>query len=196
MNFDKSADGLLPAVVQDLDSGAVLMLGYMNDASLKQTQESGWVTFFSRSKQRLWTKGEDSGNRLQVVEIREDCDQDALLIIATPLGPTCHTGAPSCFGASDRSALSSLARLERTVLQRLRYRPAGSYIASLAERGLDRMAQKVGEEAIETVIAAKNADDDQFVSEAADLLFHLTVLLNARGKSLADVASELERRAG
>jgi phosphoribosyl-ATP pyrophosphohydrolase/phosphoribosyl-AMP cyclohydrolase len=170
------------------------MLGYMNEAALAQTKESGFVTFYSRSKQRLWTKGEASGNRLRLVSVTEDCDADAVLVLAEPSGPTCHNGTTSCFAASPLPAFAQFHATEQTVAQRLRERPEGSYVAHLASQGLDRMAQKVGEEAVETVIAAKNEDRTILVSEAADLVFHLTVLLQARGCSLADVAQELGRR--
>lgn len=194
MNFSKQADGLVPAVVQDANSGQVLMLGYMNEAALAQTKETGFVTFYSRSKQRLWTKGEASGNRLQLVSVTEDCDADAVLVLAEPSGPTCHNGTVSCFAAAPLPAFAQFHATEQTVAQRLRDRPEGSYVAHLATQGLDRMAQKVGEEAVETVIASKNDDRTILVSEAADLLFHLSVLLQARGCSLGDVARELGRR--
>lgn len=200
MNFAKSADGLVPAIVQDVVSREVLMLGYMNAEALEATRRSGLVTFYSRSRQQLWRKGETSGNELRVAEIREDCDHDALLILATPAGPTCHTGAVSCFSpakAQDPAPPRDLAFLEvltAVIAQRVRERPEGSYIAKLLTKGLDRVAQKVGEEAVETVIAAKNADPQAFESEAADLLFHLMVLLELRGASLARLAEVLASR--
>lgn len=194
MNFSKQADGLIPAVVQDANSGQVLMLGYINEAALDQTRETGFVTFYSRSKQRLWTKGESSGHRLRLISITADCDADAVLILAEPSGPTCHNGTTSCFAAAPLPDFARFHATEQTVAQRMRERPEGSYVASLVRRGLDRIAQKVGEEAVETVIASKNEDKEVLVSEAADLLFHLTVLLQARGCSLRDVSRELGRR--
>ena len=188
------AKGLLPAIIQDAETGEVLMLGYMNAESLEKTQETGRVTFYSRSRQRLWTKGETSGNFLDVVEIQPDCDKDALLIRARAHGPTCHRGTRSCFDAAE-GAQGVLARLESTIRQRFESAdPGASYVARLAHAGIDRMAQKVGEEAVETVIASKNPEVEPFESEAADLLFHLLVLLHARGSSLARVTAILEGR--
>lgn len=201
MNFAKMADGLIPAVVQDAATRQVLMLGYMNAEALEQTRKSRRVTFYSRSRQQLWVKGETSGNYLELQQILEDCDQDALLILATPLGPTCHTGATSCFAALPGGApppprvdLSFLPELTAIIAQRVRERPEGSYVAKLLSKGLDRVAQKVGEEAVETVIAAKNPDQDTFESEGADLLFHLMVLLELRGSSLGQLAEVLRSR--
>ena len=189
-------DGLLPAIVQHWRSGEVLMLGYMNAEALAETQRAGHVTFFSRSKQRLWTKGESSGHVLGLKSVRIDCDADTLLIQAEPHGPTCHTGSFSCFG--DRSAvqppLGFLAELDVLVESRHAERPAGSYTTRLFEGGIRRMAQKVGEEGVETALAAVAQGDDDLLGEAADLLFHLTVLLRARGLSLADVADLLAKR--
>ncbi len=202
MNFAKMPDGLIPAVVQDAATRQVLMLGYMNAEALEQTRQCRRVTFFSRSRQQLWTKGETSGNYLGLNEICVDCDDDALLILATPRGPTCHTGAVSCFSPaqapSELSApprdLTFLNTLEQVVAQRIRERPEGSYIAKLLTKGLDRVAQKVGEEAVETVIAAKNPDQATFESEGADLLFHLMILLELRGASLGRLAEVLQSR--
>lgn len=201
MNFAKMADGLIPAVVQDAATRQVLMLGYMNAEALEQTRQSRRVTFYSRSRQQLWVKGETSGNYLELQQILEDCDQDALLILATPLGPTCHTGATSCFAALPGDApppprvdLSFLPELTAIIAQRVRERPEGSYVAKLLSKGLDRVAQKVGEEAVETVIAAKNPDQATFESEGADLLFHLMVLLELRGSSLGQLAEVLRSR--
>jgi phosphoribosyl-ATP pyrophosphohydrolase/phosphoribosyl-AMP cyclohydrolase len=194
--WDKS-DGLLPATIQDASSGRVLMLGYMNQEALRATLASGRVTFFSRSKQRLWTKGETSGNFLDLVEVAADCDQDALLILARPAGPTCHRGSQSCFGdalRSDATGLSFLAQLEAVIGQRISERPEGSYTAQLWSRGPTRMAQKVGEEGLEVALAAVTQADEQLVGEAADLLFHLALLLKSRGLSLAKVVQELEAR--
>lgn len=189
LNWGKS-DGLVPAIIQHAESHEVLMLGYMNAESLELTRKSGKVTFYSRTRQSLWVKGETSGNFLHVVEILPDCDQDALLIRARPEGPTCHRGTETCFG----SGISFLQELEEVVAGRFRDKPKGSYVTRLIEEGLDRMAQKVGEEAVETVIASKNPDQDTFESEASDLVFHLMVLLQARGSSLEKLCAVLKKR--
>ncbi len=193
LNWAKG-DGLLPAVVQHWQSGEVLMLGYMNAEALAETQRSGHVTFHSRSKNRLWTKGESSGHVLQLKSIRVDCDADTLLVQADPHGPTCHTGTSSCFGNAVRPPLGFLAELDALVAQRHADRPEGSYTTSLFEGGIRRMAQKVGEEGVETALAAVAQDDAELLGEAADLLFHLTVVLRARGLSLGDVAGLLAER--
>jgi phosphoribosyl-AMP cyclohydrolase / phosphoribosyl-ATP pyrophosphohydrolase len=189
-------DGLLPAIVQHWLSGEVLMLGYMNAEALARTQADGRVTFFSRSKQRLWTKGESSGHVLALKSIRVDCDADTLLVQAEPHGPTCHRGTSGCFGerAEAGPPLGFLAELDVLVASREAERPAGSYTTSLFEGGLRRMAQKVGEEGVETALAAVVQDDEALLGEAADLIFHLTVVLRARGLSLADVAALLAKR--
>ena len=189
-------NGLLPAIVQHWRSGEVLMLGYMNAAALAQTQVSGHVTFYSRSKQRLWTKGESSGHVLVLKSIRIDCDADTLLIQADPHGPTCHIGTSSCFGdsADVRPPLGFLAELDALVAQRHVERPGGSYTTKLFDSGIRRMAQKVGEEGVETALAAVVQGDEELLGEAADLVFHLTVALRARGLSLADVAAVLAER--
>ncbi|MDQ6645980.1 MAG: bifunctional phosphoribosyl-AMP cyclohydrolase/phosphoribosyl-ATP diphosphatase HisIE [Pseudomonadota bacterium] len=189
-------EGLLPAIVQHWLSGEVLMLGYMNAEALAQTQARGHVTFYSRSKQRLWTKGESSGHVLALKSIRIDCDADTLLIQADPHGPTCHTGTSSCFGDSldVRPPLGFLAELDALVARRDAERPEGSYTTSLFEGGIRRMAQKVGEEGVETALAAVVQGDDELLGEAADLIFHLTVVLRARGLSLGDVAGVLSAR--
>jgi phosphoribosyl-ATP pyrophosphohydrolase/phosphoribosyl-AMP cyclohydrolase len=186
-------DGLLPAIVQHWLSGEVLMLGYMNAEALAETQRSGHVTFYSRSKQRLWTKGEVSGHVLDLKSIRIDCDADTLLIQADPHGPTCHEGTSSCFGDGDdvRPPLGFLAELDALVAQRHADRPEGSYTTKLFDGGIRRIAQKVGEEGVETALAAVAQGDQELLGEAADLLFHLTVALRARGLSLADVAQVL-----
>ena len=195
LDWSKSPDGLIPAVVQHAETGQVLMLGYMNQAALEQTRATQLVTFYSRSKQRLWVKGESSGNYLDLVGVADDCDHDALLVLARPRGPTCHTGAASCFAdIANNDSISFLGTLQRTIDSRFAGKPEGSYVTKLIERGLDRMAQKVGEEGVETVIAAKNADDAALLGESADLLFHLMVLLRARGLSLAQVVRTLESR--
>ena len=187
-------DGLLPAVVQHWRSGAVLMLGYMNADALAQTQQTGKVTFFSRSKQRLWTKGETSGHFLLLKSLRGDCDNDTILIQAEPIGPTCHKGTQSCFGDGAEPPLAFLAELDALVAQRERERPAGSYTTKLFKGGIRRIAQKVGEEGVETALAAVAQDEAALRSESADLIFHLLVLLRARGVEFADVVEELRAR--
>lgn len=189
-------NGLLPTIVQHWQSGEVLMLGYMNAEALAHTQASGRVTFFSRSKQRLWTKGESSGHVLVLKGIRIDCDADTLLVQAEPHEPTCHEGTSSCFGESAdvRPPLGFLAELDTLVAQRHAERPEGSYTTSLFDGGIRRMAQKVGEEGVETALAAVAQDDAELLGESADLIFHLTVVLRARGLSLTDVAALLAER--
>lgn len=187
-------DGLLPAIVQHWRSGAVLMQGWMNEAALRATLASGNVTFYSRSKQRLWTKGETSQHFLRLREVMTDCDSDSLLLRAEPQGPTCHRGTESCFGAGAVRIPGFLGELDALVAARERERPAGSYTTNLFEAGVRRIAQKVGEEGVETALAAVAQDETALLGEAADLLFHLTVLLRARGLSLADAVAELERR--
>lgn len=188
--------GLLPAVVQDAKSGSVLMLGYMNRESLRSTLTNRRVTFFSRSKNRLWTKGETSGHFLDVVSVQADCDRDALLVTADPNGPTCHTGARSCFGEvlTDAQEVAFLTRLEGVIAQRIRDRPEGSYTARLWSEGPTRIAQKVGEEGVEVALAAVTQPDDRLIGESADLLFHLALLLKSRNLSLSDAVRELEQR--
>lgn len=194
--FTKYADGLVPAIVQDADSLAVLMLGFMNAEALAVTRETGRVTFYSRSRQQIWTKGETSGNYLDVVSIKADCDQDTLLIAARPAGPVCHTGAGTCFGesGSKETPTDHLIELENIIVRRRDEKPNGSYVASLFEKGINKIAQKVGEEAVELVIEAKDDDIGKFGSEAADLLFHYLILLTAKGISIADVVEELNGR--
>lgn len=186
----KKMGGLLPAVIQHDAEGVVLMVGYMDAAALAKTRRTGRVTFFSRSKKRLWTKGESSGNFLRLRSVALDCDGDALLVRAVPDGPTCHTGAAACFDVP----LDFLKDLDAVVADRFKKRPKDSYVSRLIKEGPDRIAQKVGEEAVETVIASKNKDRALFVGEAADLIFHLAVLLRARGASLSDAAAVLRRR--
>lgn len=189
--------GLLPAIVQHWLSGEVLMLGYMNAEALAQTQASGQVTFYSRGKQRLWTKGESSGHVLALKSIRVDCDADTLLVQAEPHGPTCHLGTSSCFGENQCPPLGFLAELDALVAQRHAERPAGSYTTRLFDGGIRRIAQKVGEEGVETALAAVAQDDAELLGEAADLVFHLTVALRARGLGLVDVVRVLaDRHAG
>ncbi|MBT2116816.1 bifunctional phosphoribosyl-AMP cyclohydrolase/phosphoribosyl-ATP diphosphatase HisIE [Dyella sp. LX-66] len=189
-------DGLLPAVVQHWLTGEVLMLGYMNAEALAKTQDSGQVTFFSRSKQRLWTKGESSGHVLALKSLRVDCDRDTLLVQVEPQGPTCHLGTSSCFGEQVEVAppLGFLAVLDRLVERRHVERPEGSYTTSLFEGGIRRMAQKVGEEGVETALAAVAQDDEALLGEAADLVFHLMVALRARGLGMGEVCRVLEAR--
>ena len=189
-------DGLLPAIVQHWRSGEVLMLGYMNAEALAQTQASGKVTFYSRSRQRLWTKGESSGHVLVMKSIRIDCDADTLLVQAEPHGPTCHLGTSSCFGdsAEVRPPLGFLAELDALVAQRHAQRPEGRYTTMLFESGIRRIAQKVGEEGVETALAAVAQGDGDLLGEAADLIFHLIVALRARGLSLADAVAVLTDR--
>lgn len=197
-NSDKLAwdkmDSLLPAIVQDALSGKVLMQGYMDQAALAQTLETGKVTFFSRSKQRLWTKGETSGNTLDLVSVACDCDQDSLLVLANPNGPTCHTGVESCWFDGNTPAFTFLADLERVLAARKDADPKSSYTASLYNKGIKRIAQKVGEEGVETALAATVHDKEELKNEAADLLYHLTVLLQASDMSLNDALTVLRER--
>lgn len=193
IDWDK-VGGLLPAIVQDADSGMVLMLGYMNREALARTLELRRVTFYSRTRQRLWTKGESSGHGLELEQLALDCDGDTLLVLARPQGPTCHLGTASCFGAFPGPELSFLGQLDRLVATRERERPAGSYTTRLFEQGRRRIAQKVGEEGVETALAALVEDDEALLGEAADLLFHLLVLLRERGLGLDRVAARLRER--
>jgi phosphoribosyl-AMP cyclohydrolase / phosphoribosyl-ATP pyrophosphohydrolase len=186
-------DGLLPAIVQDADSRRVLMLGYMSREALANTLESGWVTFYSRSRQQLWTKGESSGHRLALVAIECDCDRDTLLVQARPQGPTCHLGTVSCFPSAPGDVLGDLDAL---IARRAVELPAGSYTTKLFESGIKRIAQKVGEEGLETALAAVVEDDEALLGETADLLYHAIVLLRARGLSLADALAVLAKRRG
>ena len=196
MNIDiKSAHGLIPAIIQDSETKNVLMLGYMNEESLQKTIETQKVTFFSRSKQRLWTKGEESGNFLELVDIKNDCDGDTLLIQAKPVGPTCHTGADTCWQEENKENYGFISSLEKTIATRRENADSEkSYVASLFEKGINKIAQKVGEEAVEVVIEAKDDNDDLFLSESADLLFHYLILLQAKGFQLNDVVNVLKKR--
>ncbi|HAI71007.1 MAG TPA: bifunctional phosphoribosyl-AMP cyclohydrolase/phosphoribosyl-ATP diphosphatase, partial [Alteromonas australica] len=187
-------DNLLPAIVQDALSGKVLMQGYMDQDALTKTLETGKVTFFSRSKQRLWTKGETSGHTLDLVSVACDCDQDSLLVLANPNGPTCHTGAESCWFEGNTPAFTFLADLERVLAARKDADPKSSYTASLYNKGIKRIAQKVGEEGVETALAATVHDKEELKNEAADLLYHLTVLLQASDMSLNDALNVLRER--
>jgi phosphoribosyl-ATP pyrophosphohydrolase/phosphoribosyl-AMP cyclohydrolase len=190
-------DGLMPAIVQDARSGQVLMFAYMNREALRMTLADKRVTFFSRSRNRLWTKGESSGHWLNVVDVVADCDRDTVLVLATPVGPTCHLGTQSCFGdeiETDAAELSFLMRLEATIAQRIKDRPEGSYTARLWSDGPTRIAQKVGEEGVEVALAAVTQDDERLVGESADLLYHLALLLKSRNLSLTQVVRELAQR--
>ena len=186
-------NGLVPAVVQDVDTGKVLMLGYMNEEALEKTIRDDKVTFFSRSKRRIWQKGEHSGNFLRLVDIRSDCDHDTLLVLARPRGPVCHTGADTCWAETNRH-VNFLGHLERTINSRKGADPQESYTAHLFARGLNKVAQKVGEEAVELIIEAKDDNEKLFLNEAADLMYHYLVLLAAKGYHLEDVVRVLEER--
>lgn len=195
VDFNKSEQGLVPAIIQDATTKNVLMLGYMNEAALVKTQETKKVTFFSRSKKRLWTKGEESGNFLNLVDIKNDCDNDSLLVSVHPEGPTCHTGSDTCWNEQNTSNFGFLSQLEDVIEQRRTSSDANtSYVASLFEKGINKIAQKVGEEAIETVIEAKDNNDELFLYESADLLFHYMILLQAKGFTLKDIETELKKR--
>ncbi len=191
-DFNKFPDKLIPVIVQDASTNKVLMLGYMNEAAYNKTMVEEKVTFFSRSKQRLWTKGETSGNFLLLKEILHDCDNDCILIKVNPAGPVCHTGADTCFNETNEG--SFLYQLEKIIRSRKETKQEGSYVNSLFEKGINKIAQKVGEEAVEVVIEAKDDNDELFKNEAADLLFHFLILLNAKGFSLTDVEQILRLR--
>jgi len=193
-DFQKMPDGLIPAVVQDARTYKVLMLGYMNKAALEETQLSGLVTFFSRTKGRLWMKGESSGHVLHLVSIREDCDADALLVMANPAGPVCHTGADTCWQEKNDVPESVLTQIEQRIHTRKNADPKQSYTAQLFESGLAKMAQKVGEEAVETLIEALGDNKERLLNESADLIFHLLVLLAAKNCTLAEVEQVLAQR--
>jgi phosphoribosyl-AMP cyclohydrolase / phosphoribosyl-ATP pyrophosphohydrolase len=196
LNWEK-VSGLMPAIIQDNATHQVLMLGYMNKEALQKSIETGKITFFSRTKKRLWTKGETSGNDLSLVSIIPDCDNDTLLVLVKPSGPSCHLNNPSCFGKDDAPAgLGILAKLEAIVDQRYQDRPANSYVTTLFEEGVRRIAQKVGEEGVEVALAGVVGSKDDTVNETADLLFHLLVLLRECRIDLAEVMQELNRRAG
>ncbi len=195
IDFNKGQDGLVPAVIQDAVTKNVLMLGYMNEAAYAKTIETGKVTFFSRSKNRLWTKGEESGNFLQLIAIENDCDNDTLLVQAIPNGPTCHTGSDTCWNGSNDPSYGFLTTLETTIAERVEQEDgADSYVASLFKKGINKIAQKVGEEAVEVVIEAKDTNDILFLEESADLLFHYLLLLKAKGYSLDHVVNVLKAR--
>jgi phosphoribosyl-AMP cyclohydrolase / phosphoribosyl-ATP pyrophosphohydrolase len=194
INFDK-LNGLVPAVIQDNETLKVLMVGFMNEEALLKTQEIGKVTFFSRTKNRLWTKGEESGNFLNVISILVDCDEDTLLVKAKPVGPVCHTGSDTCFSEINKTGdIQFLSYLQDFIDKRKAEMPQGSYTTSLFEKGTRKIAQKVGEEAVETIIGAMANDDENFIYEAGDLLFHLIVLLTHKGLRIENIVSELRKR--
>lgn len=193
VDFEKMG-GLVPVIVQDDFTNKVLMLGFMNEEALKKTKEIGKVTFFSRTKQRLWTKGEESGNFLNVIKILNDCDNDTLLIKVKPEGPVCHTGTDTCWGEKNEEDIMFLKYLQDFIVKRYEERPEGSYTTSLFEKGVNRMAQKVGEEAVESVIEATNGTNEGLIYEASDLIYHLIVLLTSKGLRIEDLARELKKR--
>jgi len=195
INFSKYPDGLVPAIVQDVNTKAVLMLGFMNQEAIDTTIAQKKVTFFSRSKSRLWTKGEESGNFLNYIGMEVDCDNDTLLIQANPVGPVCHNGTGTCWGAENAiSNTHFLNSLEAVIAERKTAAPDSSYVASLFEKGINKIAQKVGEESVELVIEAKDNNEVLFLDESADLLFHYLILLQAKGYTLKDVVNVLEKR--
>ena len=195
IDFNKNKDGLVPAIIQDATTKNVLMLGYMNAEAFAKTNETKKVTFFSRTKNRLWTKGEESGNFLNVVSIKNDCDNDTLLIEVNPVGPTCHKGTDTCWGEDNKQSFGFLTELEEVIKSRREAADSEkSYVASLFKKGINKIAQKVGEEAVEIVIEAKDNNDDLFLNEGADLLFHYLILLQAKGYALKDIVKVLEGR--
>ncbi len=203
IDFNKNKDGLVPAIIQDQETKNVLMLGYMNEEAFLKTNQSKKVTFFSRSKNRLWTKGEESGNYLELVSIKNDCDNDSLLIMVNPKGPTCHKGTDTCWGEKNEPTFGFLSELEGIIQDRkktsevdpeLRKEEKSSYVVSLFDLGINKIAQKVGEEAVEIVIEAKDDNDDLFLNEGADLLFHYLILLQAKGFILKDIEKVLKER--
>jgi phosphoribosyl-ATP pyrophosphohydrolase/phosphoribosyl-AMP cyclohydrolase len=195
IDFSKNTDGLIPAIIQDSETKAVLMLGYMNAEAYQKTIDTKKVTFYSRTKQRLWTKGEESGNFLNLIDLKNDCDNDTLLIQVKPEGPTCHKGTDTCWGAENKTNYGFISSLEDTIQARRENADSEkSYVASLFKLGINKIAQKVGEEAVEVVIEAKDANDDLFLSESADLLFHYLILLQAKGFKINDVVDVLKTR--
>ena len=195
IDFNKNSDGLVPVIIQDAITKNVLMLGYMNKEAVDKTISTKLVTFYSRSKKRLWTKGEESGNFLNLVDLKVDCDNDTLLIQANPVGPTCHEGTDTCWGEDNIQNYGFLAQLENIIKDRKEnYKPADSYVAFLFEKGINKIAQKVGEEAVEVVIEAKDSNTNLFLNESADLLFHYLILIQAKGHSLNDVVEILKKR--
>jgi phosphoribosyl-ATP pyrophosphohydrolase/phosphoribosyl-AMP cyclohydrolase len=193
MDFTK-LNGIVPAIIQDAHTDRVLMLGFMSPEALAKTESEGKVTFYSRTRKRLWTKGEESGHFLHVVEILKDCDNDTLLIKARPEGPVCHTGSDTCFDEANSSGIMFLEKLQELIHRRKKELPEGSYTTSLFKSGIPKIAQKVGEEAVELVIESMDHDGDRFLNEAADLVYHLLVLLSAKGYGMEDVAGILEER--
>ena len=195
MNLDfKKMDGLIPAIIQDSYTAKVLMLGFMNEEAYQKTVDTKKVTFYSRTRKTLWTKGETSGNFLNVVSIAEDCDQDTLLIKVIPEGPVCHTGADTCWGEENKQDILFLSYLQDFICKRYNEMPEGSYTTSLFQKGINRMAQKVGEEAVESVFEATNGTDDRLLYEASDLIYHLIVLLTSKGHRIEELAEELKTR--
>ena len=194
LDASKQADGLIPAIIQDARTLRVLMLGYMNREAYEKSLSEGRVTFYSRTRRRLWTKGETSGNYLEIVSVTADCDNDTLLIRAIPHGPTCHTGSKSCFGAALPETEGFIRYLQSVIRGRHAEMPEGSYTSKLFNRGVNKIAQKVGEEAVETVIEAVKGDDERMIYEASDLVYHLLVLLVSKGYGITDLEKELERR--
>lgn len=195
IDFNKNKDGLVPAIVQDASTKNVLMLGFMNQEAFDKTIETSNVTFFSRTKNRLWTKGETSGNFLKLVSIKNDCDKDSLLVKVNPIGPTCHTGTDTCWHEENSQDYGFLSKLEHTITSRIENADSKkSYVASLFAKGINKVAQKVGEEAVEVVIEAKDDNDELFLNESADLLFHYLMLLQAKGYKLNDVVDVLKSR--
>lgn len=190
----KKMNGLIPAIIQDDYTQKVLMLGFMNEEAYKKTVETGKVTFFSRTKNRLWTKGEESGNFLQVISIKADCDNDTLLIKVSPAGPVCHTGTDTCWGEENKQDIMFLKELQDFIDKRHEEMPEGSYTTSLFQSGVNKMAQKVGEEAVETVIETCNGTNERLIYEGSDLLYHLIVLLTSKGYRIEDLARELKER--
>ncbi|MBA6154445.1 bifunctional phosphoribosyl-AMP cyclohydrolase/phosphoribosyl-ATP diphosphatase HisIE [Gelidibacter gilvus] len=195
MNLKFNSEGLIPAIIQDATTKNVLMLGYMNEEAFQKTQETKKVTFYSRSKQRLWTKGEESGNFLNLVDVKVDCDDDTLLVQVDPVGPTCHKGSDTCWGEDNSSNFGFISKLEQTILERRsNAKPEDSYVASLFSKGINKLAQKLGEEAVEVVIEAKDNNNELFLNESADLLFHYLMLLQAKGFTLEAIESVLKNR--
>ncbi|TKD66108.1 bifunctional phosphoribosyl-AMP cyclohydrolase/phosphoribosyl-ATP diphosphatase HisIE [Flavobacterium sp. ASW18X] len=195
IDFSKDKNGLVPAIIQDARTKNVLMLGYMNQEAFDKTQDTGKVTFFSRSKNRLWTKGEESGNFLELVSMKVDCDKDTLLVQVKPIGPTCHTGTDTCWDEENTPNFSFLSELENVIASRKENKEdEKSYVASLFRKGINKIAQKVGEEAVETVIEAKDDNEELFLNESADLLFHYLILLQAKGYTLKDIERVLIER--
>ena len=195
IDFNKNNDGLVPAIIQDATTKNVLMLGYMNEEAFRKTEETKLITFFSRTKKRLWTKGEESGNVLHLVDIKLDCDNDSLLISVSPNGPTCHKGSDTCWNEGNSQKYGFFSTLEETITERIANKDTQkSYVASLFAKGINKVAQKVGEEAVETVIEALDDNDELFLYESADLLFHYLLLLQAKGFTLKDIEAELKGR--